>query len=272
MSEKKDGLGAHDVIVRDGQNVKHQTDDWVAEELAVAMVYNGISHAVMMATPVDLEDFAYGFSLTEGIIDSAEQLRSIDLFETPLGWKIEMDIASSQFMQLKSRRRQLAGRTGCGLCGMESLESVMPELPKVPAAQLPELGVIEKVLIEFEEQQLMRSLCGGTHAAAIANSEGEILVQREDVGRHNALDKVLGCMARKQLADNDNLFVVVSSRASYEMITKIASQSLSTLVAVSAPTSLAIELAKKANINLVGFARPGKQNIYHAQSTKVSVL
>lgn len=272
MSEKQDGLSAYDLLVRDGQNINSKTKDWVAEEVAVAMVYNGISHAVMMATPVDLEDFAYGFSLTEGIIDSAEQLRSIELLETPLGWKIEMDIASRQFMQLKYRRRQLTGRTSCGLCGMESLESVMPDLPKVPAARLPEPGVIEKVLTEFEEQQLMRSLCGGTHAAAIANSEGDILVQREDVGRHNALDKVLGCLARSKISNTGNLFVVVSSRASYEMITKIASQSLSTLVAVSAPTSLAIELSIKADINLVGFARPGRQNIYNAQTTKVSPL
>lgn len=267
--ETQPGLRRCDLDTSDGRK---NVQDLVAEEIAVAMVYNGISHAVMMATPIDLEDFAYGFSLTEGIIDSVEQLRSIELEESDLGWQVKMDIASSAFMQLKQRRRQLSGRTGCGLCGMESLEAVMPDLPPVPAANLPRPAVIKKALTNFEAGQVLRYLCGGVHAAALVNTEGEIVLLREDVGRHNALDKILGHMARAAIPYNSDYFILASSRASYEMVAKIASRSLSNLVAVSAPTTLAIDLAAKAGINLIGFARPAKQNIYHAQQGRLSKL
>jgi len=246
------------LIVRGPDGAQHK-DDHVAEEKAVAMVYNGISHAVMMATPLDLEDFALGFSLTEGIIEKSNQLKHIDIVQSELGYELQMDITSEPFMHLKQRRRQLSGRTGCGICGLESLEAVQPKIDQVIPGSMPEYDVVAKAIQQLQEQQLLQAQCGAVHAAALVDAEGCILVLREDVGRHNALDKLLGAIADH---DKSQSFVIVSSRASYEMVYKTASQSISTLVAASAPTSMAIDLAQQANMNLIGFVRPGRQLVY----------
>jgi FdhD protein len=223
------------------------------------MVYNGISHAVMMATPSDLEDFAIGFSLTEGIVSSLNQIKSIDVNELEKGFELNIDITNEAFMYLKSRRRQLSGRSGCGLCGLESLEAVEPNINKPVHGPLPDFSSINKAFASLQKKQQLASKSGASHAAALVNLQGDILYLREDVGRHNALDKLLGAVASQTKED---CFVLVSSRASYEMVYKTYTQSIATLVSVSAPTSMAIELAQKAAMNLIGFVRANRQNIY----------
>lgn len=237
--------------------------DEVAEEVAVALVYNGISHAVMMATPLDLEDFGRGFSFTEGIVSSMNELLDIEQVNTELGIEIQLQVTSEAFSKLKQRRRQLSGRTGCGLCGLDSLQAVQPGVIKVPAAPLPSFDTIERALEHMQSQQQLQARCGAVHAAALFNTSGTLLSVREDVGRHNALDKLIGSLSK---APEVTDFILVSSRASYEMVAKAASLGVSTLVAVSAPTTLAINLARQAHMNLIGFIRPGRQVIYNSNN------
>ncbi len=279
------GIRSCEVIVR-GPNNASESNDQIAEEKAVAMVYNGISHAVMMATPLDLEDFALGFSLTEGIISDKTQLYGVDIIQSELGFECQVSIPSVAFMSLKQRRRHLSGRTGCGICGLESLEAVVPDLTAIQQAQtisqavkpnnsiaslatsqLPSFDVVDKALKQLQAQQELRAKCGAVHAAAFADYNGDISLLREDVGRHNALDKLLGALAKDKGAtnnkqDNQHGFAIVSSRASYEMVYKTAVRGIKTLIAASAPTAMAIELAEQANMNLIGFVREGRQLIY----------
>ncbi|WP_428034437.1 formate dehydrogenase accessory sulfurtransferase FdhD [Amphritea sp.] len=241
--------------------------DSIAEEIPVAMVYNGISHAVMMASPCDLEDFALGFSLSEGIIQKPQEIYGIDLMmadteSLAAGIEIQISITTQRSMQLKQRRRNLTGRTGCGLCGAESLQqAIRPVRAVAPRPSAPP-EAIENAIRQLTENQPLQSITGACHGAAWCDRSGNILLLKEDVGRHNALDKLLGALQRLQI----NLaggFVLVSSRASYEMVHKAASSGISTLVAVSAPTHLALNLAKQAGLNLIGFARPGRHVIYN---------
>ena len=235
-------------------------DDQVATETAVALVYNGVSHVVMMVTPADLEDFAVGFSLSEGILSSARQLLDVEEKWTEIGVELELTIAAEAFVGLKTRRRNLTGRTGCGLCGAESLEQAVPK----PALITNDLEIthqaIQRAIAELAGLQSLQKKTGAVHGAAWCRLDGSIAMVREDVGRHNALDKLLGAMARNSV-DPDG-FVLVTSRASYEMVSKAASANICLLAAVSAPTSLAINLAKECGLSLVGFSRPGRHVIY----------
>ncbi len=266
-SENEEGTRSHKLIVR-GPDTSFESSDQIAEEKAVAMVYNGISHAVMMATPLNLEDLALGFSLTEGIINDKSQFYSVDVVRSELGFECQIEVPSAVFMSLKQRRRYLSGRTGCGICGLESLEAVAPDLrlikplsKQLPATQLPSFDVVGKALKQLQDQQELRAKCGAVHAAALADHQGNIVLLREDVGRHNALDKLLGSQANSAREYKES-FIVISSRASYEMIYKTAVIGIKTLVAASAPTAMAIELAQQANMNLIGFVREGRQLIY----------
>lgn len=253
------------VLVRGPEGDLAQTD-WIAEEVAVALVYNGISHAVMMLTPQDLADFAIGFSLTEGILTALKQLRSLELVESKQGIEVRMEIATEAFVNLKNRRRQLSGRTGCGICGLESLDAVQPEVSRRNAVPVPSYLMIEKAAAKLRGEQLIQSQCGAVHAAALFNQNAELICLREDVGRHNALDKLLGAIEKNKsedgLVNRDEVFILVSSRASFEMVSKAAKCGFNTLVAVSAPTKMAITLAEKANMNLLGFVRPERQIVY----------
>ncbi|QSP95676.1 formate dehydrogenase accessory sulfurtransferase FdhD [Marinobacter salinisoli] len=236
--------------------------DRVAEEIPVALVYNGVSYAVMMASPTDLEDFALGFSLTEGILDRADQLFGLDVMANELGLSVDMHIAGECLARLKARRRNFAGRTGCGLCGVESLEQAIPAVASVTPAPVPRDGAVQAALTRLREHQQLQEQTGATHAAAWCDARGHILCAREDVGRHNALDKLIGARLRAGGALQDG-FVLVSSRASYEMVQKCASVGISCLVALSAPTALAIRLARQAGMTLIAFARPGRHVLYH---------
>lgn len=236
-------------------------NDCIAEEVPVALIYNGISHAVMLATPQDLSDFALGFSLSEGILSSPQELYGFEVVSQPNGIELHLEIASERFVQLKERRRSMTGRTGCGLCGAESLEQAL-RLPSnhIECNEQFEPEAILKALKAIQGKQELQGKTGATHASAWATPNGDIVMVREDVGRHNALDKLLGARAKAGL--NESGFVLTTSRASYEMVQKVAVAGIAMLVAISAPTGLAIRIAQSCGITLVGFARSHQHVIY----------
>ena len=236
--------------------------DWVADEVPVALEYNGISHAVMMATPADLEDFARGFSLTEGIVETVDQIRGIELEVSALGRTLQIEIAASCFARLKDRRRSLTGRTGCGLCGTDSLVHAVRRPAPVAAPVIPfDMAAVARALAALRSQQHLLDATGATHAAAWCHADGHIALVREDVGRHNALDKLVGAL---HLADVDasSGFIVVTSRASFEMVQKAACAGVALLAAISGVTALAIDVAETAGITLLGFARGDNASVY----------
>ena len=228
--------------------------DWVADEVPVALEYNGVSHAVMLATPLDLEDFALGFSLSEGILDAADQLYGVEEEKSALGITLHIEVASAPFARLKERRRTLTGRTGCGLCGTESLEHVARNLPVLRGDARFSREAISHAMAQFHDFQTLQQATGAVHAAAWCSAEGEVMWLREDVGRHNALDKLVGALSTHNV-DASSGFIAVTSRASFEMVQKTAMAGVSLLAAVSAPTSFAVATAEQARMTLVGFAR-----------------
>lgn len=238
-------------------------EDLIAEEIPVAMVYNGASFAVMMASPHDLDDFALGFSLSERLINDASQLLQVE--SHPLLEGIELaikvtDNAPGAHLD-KERERLLPGRSGCGICGTRELENAVRHDSQVGDGSPMARDALEQALRELKDRQPMNLATGAVHAAAWADAQGHILLVREDVGRHNALDKLIGAIHRAGI-DVAAGFVVVTSRASYEMVTKAASAGIAVLAAISAPTALAVELARSAGMTLIGFARPGSHNVY----------
>ncbi len=240
-----------------------RTHDLVAEEIPVAMIYNGVSHAVMMASPCDLEDFALGFCLSEGILQRPDQLFSIEIKPGENGIEVDMHISGDCYARLREQRRNMAGRTGCGLCGTESLAHVVRTLERMAPQPLPGDEAVQEALQNLKNHQPLQLQTGATHGAAWCDTQGRIVLAREDVGRHNALDKLIGARLREygDQAFGEG-FALISSRASFEMVQKSASVGISTLVAVSAPTALAIREAQKSGMNLIGFARPGRHVIY----------
>ena len=239
----------------------------LAEETPVAFVYNGISHVVMMASPIDLEDFALGFSITEEIIGSSSDLYSVEINHIKDGIELKIEISSKCFMNLKERRRNLTGRTGCGLCGAETLTQVIKyKKNNLFSDTTFRYDQIRYALDQFATNQTLQKQTGATHAVALYQNTGKFLLIREDVGRHNAFDKLIGA-AMKQEIINKDCFVVTSSRASYEMIQKLSYLNLRLIIAISAPTALAVRLAKKIGVTLVGFARADRYTIYSHKET-----
>lgn len=232
------------------------TTDQLAEEVPVAIVYNGVSHAVMLATPQDLEDFALGFSLTEGILQDKSELYGVEVQPKKNGIELHLEIASERFVLLKQHRRNLTGRTGCGLCGTESLEQVfhLPDIIEKASGAYTGLSMrsIFKAQDDMRTKQVLQQLTGATHACAWATIDGEIQYLREDVGRHNALDKLIGVLCKQAVHGG---FILTSSRASYEMVQKVAMSGFDVLAAISAPTGLAVRIAEEYNITLLGFVR-----------------
>lgn len=246
--------------LRGGQ--RSEVDDWLAEEVPVAFEFNGVSHAVMMATPQDLEDFAVGFALCEGIVDTAADVHDIEVVHEAEGVTLRIEIATRCFVRLKERRRTLAGRTGCGICGSDSLALAVPRAPRFHAAPPPvRSAAVSRAMASLRKGQALGLATGATHAAAWCDRDGLPRVLREDVGRHNALDKVVGALA---VADVDAArgFIVVTSRASVEMVQKAAVAGVPLLAAVSAPTALAVACARDAGLALAGFARDNDMVIY----------
>ncbi len=233
--------------------------DNVAQEVPVALIYNGIAHSVMMCTPCDLEDFALGFSLAENIIQNPSQIYSIDFEETCQGIEIHIELATRNFVELKQKRRSLTGRTGCGICGTEQLQQVLKPLHPLPCKLKLNLEQLNTCLNTFNQAQILHHQTGATHAAAFFSPDNKMLAIREDIGRHIALDKLLGWHAKHQHPQG---FVLISSRASYEMVQKIATCGIEALIAISACTELAIQIAEQVDMTLIGFARENRGNIY----------
>ena len=245
--------------LRAGQWVDGQ--DSVVEEVPVALEYNGISHAVMMATPTDLEDFACGFSVTEGIVNSVAQIHDMEWLPSAQGHTLRLTIAASCFAGLKERRRNLTGRTGCGLCGTESLDQAVRLPAPLAKPHTFSAAAVARAMAGMREQQVLLAATGASHAAAWCNATGEIVLLREDVGRHNALDKLVGALLRA-VQPVDSGFIVVTSRASYEMVQKTATAGVSLLAAVSGVTALAVQVAQEAGVTLLGFTRGQDASVY----------
>lgn len=236
-------------------------DDQIASEVPVALTYNRVSHVVMMATPADLEDFGLGFSLTEGLIGSREDLLGLKVIPREGGIEVAMTITEPWFDRLSTQRRNMAGRTGCGLCGAENIEQALRYPPAVDHSFVVNHAALQQAVTLLNHHQPLQAVTGATHGAAWCAPDGEVIRLREDVGRHNALDKLIGSLSRDNF-DSAGGFILVSSRASYEMVYKTAAAGVQLLMAVSAPTTLAVEFAQRSGITLVGFARPGRHNIY----------
>ncbi len=226
----------------------------VAVEAPINIVYGNLPYAVMMATPSDLEDFVAGFSLTEGIVRSVDEIRGIAVAPQQDGIVVTVELAPGRFRDHLARRRNLSGRTSCGLCGIETLAE-MPMAGTDAGQHRPvSQGAIQAALAALEWHQPLNRLTRAVHAAAWCDAMGAILAAREDVGRHNALDKLIGARLRAG-HDASEGFILVTSRASFEMVEKTAIFGAGTLVSISAPTSLAIERAKRLGLTLVSVAR-----------------
>lgn len=257
--------GVVELSVHRPPHITHATPDFLAEEVPVALVYNGISHVVMMASPKDLDLFAIGFSLSEGIIDHPQEIYGMDVVQACNGLEVQIELSSRRFMGLKERRRALAGRTGCGVCGVEQLNDIGKPVAPLPFTQTFNLANLDKALEHLNDVQPIGQLSGCTHAAAWVLPSGDIIGGHEDVGRHVALDKLLGRRARESDVWQQGA-ALVSSRASYEMVQKVAMCGVEILFAVSAATTLAVEVAERCNLTLVGFCKPGRATIYtHSQ-------
>lgn len=238
-----------------------EVEDDVLVELPVSLIYNGYPHVVIMCTPKDIIDFVYGFSLTEGIVSTLQDVRSIEICPKELGIEVRIEITPLCFSRIEGRKRQMAARTGCGICGLDSLGDVVRvQVPIGFNYQINE-AAIDRALQEADSLQEMNQKTGGAHGAFFVSSEGDILFVREDVGRHVALDKLVGAMAQAGV-DVTAGFILTTSRASFEMVQKAVAAGVGLLVTMSAPTTMAIALAKEMQLKLAAFTRVGKINLY----------
>jgi FdhD protein len=245
-----------------------QEQDNLAVEMPVALEFNDVSHAVMLATPCDLENFALGFALSEGIVESRAEFSRAEVEVSELGVTVHCEISGHAFLKLKQRRRNMTGRTGCGLCGVESLGQVLREIRAVPDGTTVSASAMRTALKELKTLQPLNRLTGAMHAAAWSSHDGKLQQVCEDVGRHNALDKLIGAMTRRELSFQQG-FLLITSRASVEMVQKAATVGIASLVAISAPTSLAVKTAKDAGMLLVAFAR-GDEFVAYAHGERIT--
>ncbi|WP_050527936.1 formate dehydrogenase accessory sulfurtransferase FdhD [Pseudorhodobacter aquimaris] len=246
-------------VQADGNRVVHRA---LPEEVAVAMVFNGSTQAVMMASPTDLGDFAHGFALSEGGITDLSQIEDFELLDHPNGIEARFWLTEDRAEAIAARRRMMAGPVGCGLCGIDSLEQADRDLPHVGGADLRfSQADIAGATDSLRNQQPLHDLTRATHAAGFLQPGKGIILAREDVGRHNALDKVIGALALAGIDPASGAFVM-TSRLSIELIQKTAMAGAPALIAVSAPTAHALRAAQAAGITLVAFARGGGFDIY----------
>jgi FdhD protein len=234
----------------------------IPSEVPINIVYGGIPFAVMMTTPSDLDDFAVGFSLTEGVIQAPDDIREVRIELEEKGMRVAIDLTPDRLHEHLARRRVLSGRTGCGLCGIDDLNA----LPQSPLLSGPvpsvSLTAIRAALARLESGQALNERTHAVHGAAWASLDGTILCVREDVGRHNALDKLIGALCRSDTKP-DSGFVLVTSRCSFELVEKVAAFGARTIIAISAPTSLALERARHLDITLVAIARHDSVTVFH---------
>lgn len=236
----------------------------VPVEMPIEIVYAPVPFAVMMATPADLEDFALGFSFTEGIVDSAADVRDMRVTDVEGGIRLELSLAADKMQRHLARGRAISGRTGCGLCGISDI-SALPQAEPAPERRTVSLGAIDAALRALDAAQPLNALTRAVHGAAFADLDGRLVAVREDVGRHNALDKLIGALLRAGQNPADG-FIVITSRCSFEMVEKAARFGAHTLVAISAPTSLAIERAQRYGLSLVALARRDNAQIFNASA------
>jgi FdhD protein len=238
-----------------------EQDEQIVEETPVAIVYNRIPHVVMMATPTDLEDFALGFSLTEELIQSPEDLEHLEIQRYSKGVEIQATVAPRCGAAIAERTRLLTGRTGCGICGADSMDAVLKQIRPVPPGGTITLGAIQQALETLAANQPLNAATGAVHAAGWCGLDGVPMLIREDVGRHNALDKLIGAAVARKV-DPSSGFVVVTSRASFEMVQKATVLGAPLLAAISGPTGLAVRVADESGLTLVGYARRGRLTVY----------
>lgn len=237
------------------------TTDRIAAEVPVALLYNSIPHVVMMATPRDLEDMGVGFTISEALVGTLDEIRGVRLDTSTGGFELHLSVTGSRLTEMLQRRRNLTGRTGCGVCGAETIEDAIRRPPPVATGGATSRDRLAAALRALRGRQPLGRETGSLHAAAWVSWQGELGTVREDVGRHNALDKLIGARLRagESLLEG---YVMVTSRASYEMVQKAATLGIRMLVAVSAPTALGVQLARDCGLTLVGFAREEQQVIY----------
>ena len=256
-----EGVNTFAALVLDEQ--QHTDYFPLAEEVALSISYNGINYAVMLVTPQNIEDFVVGFSITAGIIEQRRQLYGITLQRHSEHISAEVELSNQAFWKLKSTRRQLAGASGCGLCGIEALDMALPELEPLAPAMLPTReqlnGLRERIA---KEQQLAKS-SGAVHAALYLDKQGNALACREDIGRHNAFDKLIGAIFSTGLHEADNM-VVLTSRCSLELIQKAVRAGLPLLVTFSAPTALAVKWASRYGLTLIHVPKHDAPRVYSA--------
>ena len=236
-------------------------EDFIAEEVPISLIYNQIPHVVMLATPTNLEEFALGFSITEGIIKSPHELLSARVYNRSNGIEVQLKIPEHRFDRLSDKGRNLTGRTGCGLCGASTLQQAIRQPNTVKGELSVSAEDLRSALFDIGNHQKLNHITGAVHAAAWVVPGQGITDIREDVGRHNALDKLIGCLLRNN-KDLSSGFIIITSRASYEMVQKTAWVGISLLAAISAPTGLAIRLANETGLTLIGFARDDQHVVY----------
>lgn len=263
MSNEIEGFSFYKTlgVKRFQDDIWQLVEDDVLVEVPVSLIYNGFPHVVIMCTPSDIVDFVYGFSLTEGIVSSLQDIRSIDVRPKELGVEVHIEVTPICVSRIESRKRQMTARTGCGICGLDSLSDVVRSQEGIDYDFEVIESSIDRALKIAGSLQLMNQRTGGAHAAFFVSTEGEVLLTREDVGRHVALDKLIGLMLQKGINPRKG-FILTTSRASFEMVQKAVAVDVGLLVTMSAPTTMAIELASRMKIKLAAFTRVGKINLY----------
>jgi len=254
-----EGVEQRSVALRHSDHLQSDALDFIAQEVPIAIAYNGESHAVMMASPIDLTDFAIGFSISERIVDQPSDISNIDIRQAAQGITVNIAIKPALMKRLKGKSRQMSGRSGCGVCGITDLAAALPKIDALTDSATPSHTIVDQAVATLKQSQSLQQQCGAVHCAGLFTASGELVALREDVGRHNALDKLIGSQIEHL---PENCFVVMSSRASHELVAKVATCGISSLITISAATSLAIDLAEKANVNLIGFVRDKRQIVY----------
>jgi FdhD protein len=255
--------GVHRTVpaVRLGDGAASAVSEQIAEETPVALVYNGVPHVVVMATPANLDDLALGFSLSEGVIASAAELGGLEIVPEKSGYTVYLSVPAARVAAIEQRRRNMTARTGCGLCGAQTIEQAMRDVPEVVFVEAVDRKAVANAMKQLPSLQVLNEATGAVHAAGWATTGGDLMLVREDVGRHNALDKLIGALIAGNI-DRAHGFIVVTSRASYEMVQKAAMAGVGLLAAVSAPTALAVRIARDAGLTLAGFTRGNRCVVY----------
>ncbi|MGR5298846.1 formate dehydrogenase accessory sulfurtransferase FdhD [Vibrio mediterranei] len=248
-----------DVVRYRSTKLAYSESDRVIQETPVAIEFNGIAYTVMMCTPTHLEEFAVGFAFTSRIIERFSDIHDIDITLGDKGITLHIEVANRCLRNLKDKQRSLAGVTGCGICGSEKLDTVCQLLPTLAVTSKFNINALSCALTELNEMQILKHQTGASHAASYCDAKGGVITIFEDVGRHIALDKLIGYIVRNRCQGGA---VIVTSRASYEMVQKVILSGIEYLFAMSAPTQMAVNLAKSSRLTLGGFCREGRAEIY----------